>query len=144
MELFIHPNPTREEARSVASQTPELFEDGYGWEDYSPNMEKGLWLKGVLGDEVIATCHFIPKTSLMAEIHPAVAKPFRMKYAKEFTGACLTVGLRHFDKILAVTPTCHRTTINYAVKHGFKFEGIIQNAWQKDGKKWHLVQLSYE
>lgn len=144
MELFIHHNPTREEVRAVASGVPQLREDGKTMDDFNPDMEKGLWLKGEVGGEVVAFCHFIPKTSVVAEIHPAVLKPFRREYAREFTGACLNIGLRHWDKILAVTPTCERTTINYAVKHGFKFEGIIQNAWRKNGKLWHLVQLSYE
>lgn len=144
MELYIHHNPTREEVRSVASGVPSLFEDGRSWEDYEPVMDIGLWLKGVVGDEVIAFCHFLPVTSVMAEIHPAVLKPFRREYAREFTGACLTIGLRHWDKILSVTPTCERTTINYAVKHGFRFEGIIRNAYRKNGELHHLVQLGYD
>lgn len=143
MELFIHPSPTREEIRAVASQTPELFEDGASWGVYEPNLQSGLWLKGVLGDEVVATCHFVPRTSVMAEIHPAVAKPFRLQYARLFTMACLNMGLQKWQKILAVTPTCQMTTINYAVKHGFRYEGMIEGAWRKGGKLYNLVQLSY-
>lgn len=144
MELFIHHNPTREEVRAVVAQVPQLMEDGKTMDDFNPDLDRGLWLKGVVGNEVVAYCHFVPRTSVMAEIHPAVLKPFRRKYARQFTGACLTIGKRHWDKILAVTPACERVTINYAIKHGFIVEGFIRDAWRKNGELWDLVQLSYE
>ena len=121
-----------------------MFEDGRKAEDYEPNLDLGLWIGGRVNGEVVATCHFIPRTSVMAEIHPAVLRPFRKEYAYLFTTNCVEIGKRHWNKILAVTPMCERSTINYAIKHGFKVEGFLKSAWLKDGKLWDMAQLSYE
>lgn len=142
MELYTH--PSREEIRAVASGVPQLFEDGRSAEDYEPNLDLGLWIGGRVNGECVATCHFIPRTSQMAEIHPAVLKPFRRDYAYIFTTQCMEIGLKHWRKILAVTPSCERTTINYAVKHGFKFEGVVRRGWCKNGELYPLVYMGYE
>lgn len=117
-----------------AEMLEEISEDGYNFEQYSPDVEKEAWV--IIHDcsEIRALYNFHAMNSSTLMIHSHVVKKFRKDSLQLGQEALKWFAETGYHKLVVEVPAIHRHIRIYLLKLGFKFEGINRESYLKHGK----------
>ena len=140
---------TEEEIRSVVIDDPEMLERAKvdGFDINTRIIDKGIWLKWVEpGDpEIKALCVFRPSTIYIIDIHVHIPKKFRgsgtLEKGSDFLRWIVSNNKGKWIKFTTYIPVIHRDVILYAMKLGFKKEGINRLSVIKNGQLMDMVMM---
>jgi len=100
------------------------------------------YLCGYLGDLCIATMVFHPKNSVSWQCHIQVLPEFR-RNSDEFATKALEWWFNRANLMLvAEIPSLYPNVIYFGLKHGFKIDGRVDNAYMKNGNLHSIYYLS--
>ena len=131
--------------RSIVT-LPELWatvaEDGMGSAGWSPNMDSG-WFLAMDGADIIGLYSVAANNCVTLEIHPFILKAFRGRAAYA-SGAQILEWLMlntKYEKVVCSIPVIYKNVKLFAMRCGFREEGINRQSYLKNGKihdQWML------
>ena len=119
----------------MASLWDETCEDGAKFDDYMPSPED-LWVEFHDGDLVIGAIRLRQFNGVTLHMCVNIRKEHRKDYADLVAYALhewIPENCPRFHKVVAFIPSCFKNVIGFAQRSGWHGEGIMQDAFQKDG-----------
>lgn len=107
-----------------------------------PDLINEYWI-GVYKDKGYAGCFRVAQvTSVMYECHVCILKEFR-QYISDITLSFYQWVLDNIqlEKLISNIPSCNKKAIIYALRIGFKKQGVNAYAYKREGKLHAMIQL---
>ncbi len=126
----------------------KISQDGQNSDGFCMDNRAG-WLSYKVNDKVVAVFCFDECQGPQARFHPHVLEEYKLDHAYVSCREALeyafdVVGTK---KIVAQVPFMYRSVYNFALKLGFREEGINRKSFLKNGKlwdQWHLGMVRGE
>jgi RimJ/RimL family protein N-acetyltransferase len=117
----------------------EMCEDGSVMT--SPDLLNEHWIGVTVNNSYAGFFRFASLTSVMAECHVCILKPFR-RYIKEMAIKAYEWLLESpIQKLSANIPSFNKGAIKYAEKMGFSRQGENTDSYMKNGKLHSMIQM---
>ncbi len=138
-----------QEVRDIVINDPEMFERAK-CDGFNPNrrlIDSGVWLKWVDNEngETKALCVFRADSIYIIDIHIHVPKQFRGKgtlsMGRDFLRWIVENNNGLFLKFNTCIPEIHRDVVLFAMKLGFKKEGINRLSVIKNGQLMDMIMM---
>jgi RimJ/RimL family protein N-acetyltransferase len=120
---------------------PDIFatvaEDGQDPGDYKPDVQGSCWLRVSVDDETIGLYVLHAKNCVTLEIHTGILHEYRKEYSRESIRETLrwvVDNVPEYQKIIAWVPTIYPNVKNFALRNGFRVEGVNRNSFLKNGE----------
>ena len=104
--------------------------------DTLPINENYRYIGGYLNDEIFALCIYCRKDHYTV-MHFHVLPGFRLRHARQFAKQALS--MKDEQPLYAITPSCYRPVVNFAVKMGFEIQGIHDDSFLKNGVEYEQI-----
>ena len=140
---------SEEEIRRIIIEDPEMLNRSK-CDGFNPDvklLDKGIWLKWVdhEGGEAKALCAFKADSAYIVDIHIHIPKEFRgagtLDKGRDFLRWVVNNNRGLFLKFTTRIPVIHRDVIWYAMKLGFKKEGLNRLSVVKGGVLMDMVMM---
>jgi len=127
-----------------------VAEDNINGIKYEPDMQKNCWLSLYDGSDFMGVISYEAKNSVSVEMHMGIFTEFRGKKSYDATKLALIWLISEFPcykKVIVFIPVIYKNVKLFAMKIGFKEEGLSRQSYVKNGEiidQWFMGMTQEE